>query len=76
MRRNLQLAPVDATPPPDRGRLLTADQVARECFAGHVKAQWVRRNVRPKVRLGHSTVLWYEHDVRDWIEEHRQEGAA
>lgn len=62
-------------PPPDRGRLLSADEVASVCFDGKVTASWVRRNVRPKVKLGHSTVFFYEHDVRRWIADHR-EGAA
>lgn len=65
----------ETDPPPDRGRLLSAADVATECFSGKVTAQWVRRNVRPKVRLGHSTCLFYEHDVRRWIDQHR-EGAA
>jgi hypothetical protein len=63
-------------PPPNRGRLMAPDQVAAEKFGGHVTAQWVRRNVRPKVRLGHSTVLFYELDVDAWLEERRKEGVA
>jgi hypothetical protein len=63
-------------PPPNRGKLMTPEQVALEKFGGHVRAQWVRRNVRPKVRLGHSTVLFYELDVDAWIAARREEGAA
>ncbi len=77
-RRALSIAPaVDLTPPPDRGRLMSPAEVAADLFDGKVTAQWVRRNVRPKVALGHSTVLFYEHDVRRWLERRRtEEGAA
>ena len=54
-------------PPADRGRLLTAAQVAAELFNGTVSAAWVRRNVPHKVVLGHSTVRWYAADVQGWI---------
>ena len=54
-------------PPPDRGRLLTAAQVAAELFNQTVSPAWVRRHVPHKVVLGHSTVRWYEHDVLTWI---------
>jgi hypothetical protein len=76
-RQILQIMqPTPLSPPPDRGRLMTADQVAAEIFQGQVSAQWVRRNVRPKVVLGHSTVMFYEADVRRWIELRRSEEAA
>ena len=58
-------------PPPDRGRLLTAAQVAAELFGGTVSAAWVRRHVPFKLTLGHSTVRWYELDVRAWVESRR-----
>jgi len=61
------LAPAVLAVPPDRGRLLTAAQVAAELFSGTVSAAWVRRTVPGKLRLGHSTVRYYEHDVRAWI---------
>jgi hypothetical protein len=67
---------IPLSPPPDRGRLMTAEQVADEIFHGRVKPQWVRRNVRPKIPLGHSTVMFYELDVRRWIEFRRNEEAA
>ena len=54
-------------PPADRGRLLTAAQVAAELFNGSVSTAWVRRNVPHKVVLGHSTVRWYAGDVQAWI---------
>ncbi len=54
-------------PPADRGRLLTAAQVAAELFNDTVSAAWVRRNIPHKVVLGHSTVRWYAADVQAWI---------
>jgi predicted DNA-binding transcriptional regulator AlpA len=57
--------------PPDRGRLLTAAQVVAELLGGTVSPGWVRRHVTPKVVLGHSTVRWYEADVRVWLESRR-----
>jgi hypothetical protein len=76
-RQILQIMqPTPPLPPPERGRLMTAEQVADAIFQGTVKAQWVRRNVRPKVVLGHSTVMFYEVDVRRWIELRRSEEAA
>lgn len=58
-------------PPPDRGRLLTAAQVAAELFNGTVSAAWVRRHVPHKITLGHSTVRWFELDVRAWLDASR-----
>lgn len=70
----VESAPVQ--PPPDRGRLLTADEIAEEIFRSKVSAWWVRKNVAPakKVVLGHSTVMWYEHDVREWVDSRRGAG--
>lgn len=64
------LHPDPTAPPPDRGRLLTAAQVAD--LVGGVSAAWVRRHVPHKLQLGHSTVRWYESDVRGWLEERRR----
>lgn len=76
-RRTLSIAPADPDLPPDRGPLMTPDEIAQDpdLFRGKVSAQWVRRNVRPKIRLGHSTVMIYKRDAYDWIES-RREGAA
>ena len=63
------LHPDPTTPPPDRGRLLTAQQVAE--LVGAVSPAWVRRNMPHKLQLGHSTVRWYEQDVRAWLEARR-----
>ena len=63
------LHPDPARHPPDRGRLLTASAVAD--LVGGVSTAWVRRHVPHKLPLGHSTVRWYETDVRAWLEERR-----
>jgi len=57
-------------PPPDRGPLLTPEQVAAQ--VGRSPA-WVRRHVTPKITIGHSTVRYYETDVRAWIEARRKD---
>ena len=66
-------SPGRSEPPPNRGRLLNAQQVAE--LIGNVSAVWVRRNVPHKLTLSHSTVRWFECDVLDWLERLR-EGAA
>ena len=62
--------PESRRPHADRGRLMNAMQVATIVFNGGRSAQWVRRTVAPekKVRLGHSTLLWWECDVLEWID--------
>ena len=62
--------PVEA--PPDRGRFLTAAQVAADLLNGAVSAAWVRRRLPHKVRLGHSTVGWFEGDVKAYLERCRE----
>ncbi len=57
-------------PPPDRGPLLTPQQVAEMVS---MNASWCRRHVPHKVTLGHSTVRWYEQDVRAWLESLRDD---
>lgn len=71
-----ELTFVPPSPPPARGRLLTAQQVADELLGGNVTAIWVRRHVPGKIRLGHSTVAWYELDVLAWVESRRASGPA
>ena len=69
--------PAPLAPPPDRGRLLSAEEVARELLGGHVSALWVTRNVGAgKVQLGHVKRAWWEYDVRRWLEERTSKGAA
>ncbi len=64
------LVPLPA--PPDRGPLLSPEQVAE--LIGGVSAAWVRRNVPGKLTLGQRTKRWYEGEVRRWLETRR--GAA
>ena len=59
-------------PPVPRGRLLSAEQVATELLHGSVGPAWVRRHLPHGVRLGHSTVRWFEADVTWWIEARRR----
>ena len=87
-------------PPPDRGRLLTPDEVARMLGAheemrtdkegkeivvlvdpspawvrgSHGKGKDRRPNVPNKVTLGHSTIRYYELDVRTWMASRRSAG--
>ena len=51
-----------------RGRLMTAQEVSHEIFQGKCSPEWVRRTVPRKIRLGHSTVRWWESDVIEYIE--------
>ena len=65
---------IDGEAPQERNqRLMNAKQIAQEIFNRHVSPEWVRRNVPGKIRLGHSTVMWYERDVIDWIEGLREQ---
>ena len=64
-------------PPPDYGRMLTAAEVAAECFNGSVNVTWVKKCLQAgRVRLGHSTVRWYEKPVRAWIVERMTQEAV
>jgi predicted DNA-binding transcriptional regulator AlpA len=56
-------------PPPDRGPLLTPEQVAS--IVGGVTPAWVRRTIPGKLRLGQRTVRWYRDDVLAWLAGHR-----
>ena len=58
-----------------RGRLMTAHEVSREIFGSYRPPEWVRRNVPGKISFGHSTVMWYQKDVIEWIKSLR-EGAV
>lgn len=63
--------------PKRTSRLMFVQEVVDEVFNGNRSAWWVRKNVAPsrKIRLGHSTCAWYEHDVLDWVDS-RMEAAA
>jgi len=60
-----------------RGRLLNAGQIAAELFGDPKKERWIRQSLAPEARmyLGHSTVLWWEHDVLDWLKSKREKSA-
>lgn len=60
-------------PPPDRGRLMDSEEVAEEILGGARTERWVRRNVPHKMRLGYSTVRWWEADVMKWLDSLREE---
>jgi hypothetical protein len=68
-----QSKPPRGTPSP-RGRLMFPEDIRTEIFNDRRTAWWVRRNVAPtkKLRLGHSTVAWYEHDVYEWLDCQRE----
>ncbi len=57
--------PVPPDPPPARGPLLTAAQVA--VLIGGVSPAWVRRCVPHKVDLGQRTKRWHRDDVLAWL---------
>lgn len=62
----------DADVPPDRGRLLDAAAVASEVLCGTVSRSWVIRNLKGagsgRVTMGRRTVMFWEADVRRWLE--------
>jgi len=61
-------------PPPDRGPLLTPEQVAE--LVGGVSPAWIRRTVPGKLVLGQRTVRWYRDDVLRWIASRQTSAAA
>ncbi len=58
--------------PQPRGPLMNARDVASQLFSGKVSSKWVKQNVPNRVKLGHSTVLWYRDDVLAFIEQQRE----
>lgn len=73
--RGLAILPDGLVPPPDRGRLMTATQVAREMFPPGTSERFIQRHVYPRVPIGRRT-FWYELDVRDWLNSQRVEHAG
>lgn len=57
----------------NRGRLLSAEDIAQLFFGDVRRTKWVRDTVAPqrRMRLGHSTVRWYERDVNEWFDKQR-----
>lgn len=70
-----QLTAGRLTPTRNGNRLMNAREIASEVLAGKVSPEWVRRNLPQKVTLGHSTVVWFERDVWDWILSRREANA-
>lgn len=56
--------------PPQRGRLLTAREVA-ERLGGAVSPRWVLEHVRPRVELHPYRIRWWEADVEAWLASRR-----
>lgn len=52
---------------------MRADAIARELFAGEVSSAWVLRHAPHRLKLGHSTVLFYRQDIEQWIESLRDQ---
>lgn len=67
--------PASLDSPPDRGRLLSPAQVARDLMPPGTSERFVRRHVYPRVQLGRR-VYFYEADVKRWLEEQRVEEAS
>ena len=59
--------------PDERGRLLDPDEVSAVCFAGKVGRKWVLANIPRQYRhkVGR-LVLFYEGEVRYWMESLRE----
>lgn len=55
--------------PPERGRLLTAREVAERL--GGVSPRWVLTHVRPRVELHAYRIRWWEADVEAWLASRR-----
>jgi hypothetical protein len=57
------------TSPLPGGRLLRAKDIWVQFLDGQLSEWWVRKTVAPekKIKLGHSTVMWYESDVIAWF---------
>ncbi len=56
-------------PPPNVGRLLDAEEIAREIFNGKVSPGWVKTKLKAgRTKLGHRTVVWAEYPVQRWLE--------
>lgn len=59
-----------------RGRRLSAEEIAREFYGGHVEAEWVHDNVAYRCRVSYRVVLWWEYDVRVHLEDERTRALA
>ena len=71
----IERPPAVVEPPPDRGKLMDAKDIASDVYRGRVTACWVRRHVPGKMTQGHRTVIWWQYEVLQWIDS-TKEGAA
>lgn len=75
MTRPLKLHTEGLVPPPDRGRLMSAVEVAAQHFPKGTSPRFVQRHVYPRVPIGRRT-FWFEKDVLDWLDSQRIEHAS
>ena len=54
--------------PKDRGRLLTADEIARDILRDERKRRWVVANIPNRVVVGTRTIRWWERDVYAYLD--------
>jgi len=66
MTARLALAKIAA--PQDRGRLLTAEQIADEILHDPRKRRWVTANLPNRVVIGTRTLRWWERDVYAYLD--------
>lgn len=64
--------PSDLVEVAERGRRLTAQQIADEFYGGHVSVDWVNDHVPYRLRVSHRVVLWWEYDVLAHLREERE----
>ena len=59
-----------STVPVQRGRLMFPSDIREDIFGGRRSESWIRRYFAPecKIRIGHSTVGWFENDAYNWLE--------
>lgn len=69
----LRLSRSVTLPVEQRGKLMNAVEIAAHVFSGHVGRKWVLANVPREYRhrIGRE-VLYYENEVRLWIETTRE----
>ena len=61
------------TPVRSPGRLMTADEISKQIFRGHVSAAWVRRNLPGKISPSHSRAFWWEREVYEQLNSQKEQ---